>query len=266
MLLRISHETQYHYDQPVPFALQQLRLTPKSRHGQNVLNWLVEVDGGTVELEYEDHHLNAVQLVSFEPGRKEITVRCSGEVETTDNAGILGKHLGDAPLWLFQRSTALTKIGSGIRKLTRELGDDFADDVARLHALSGRISNDVTYMTGTTDSLTDAEDALASGSGVCQDHAHIFVAAARHLGFPARYVGGYLMMNDRIDQQAGHAWAEAHISSLGWVAFDISNGIAPDERYIRVATGLDYSDCAPTTGLRRGSANEHLIVSLQVQQ
>lgn len=266
MLIRISHETQYHYDQPVPFALQQLRLTPKSRHGQSVVNWKVEVEGGKVELEYEDHHLNAVQLVSFEPGRSDITVRCSGEVETTDNAGILGRHLGDAPLWLFQRSTPLTKLGPGIRKLVRELGDDFPDEVSHLHALSHRILDRVGYMTGMTDSLTEAEQALASGSGVCQDHAHIFVTAARHLGYPARYVGGYLMMNDRVDQDAGHAWSEAHLPTLGWVAFDISNGIAPDERYIRVATGLDYSDCAPTTGLRRGSANEHLIVSLQVQQ
>lgn len=266
MLLHIAHQTQYHYDEPVSFALQQLRLTPKSRHGQTVHDWRVEVDGGRVELEYEDHYLNAVQLVSFEPGSTDITVRCSGAVETIDNAGILGAHLGDTPLWLFQRTTPLTKLGTGIKKLVRELGNDFPDEVMRLHALSHRISDKVTYMTGMTDSLTDAEEALESGSGVCQDHAHIFVTAARHMNYPARYVGGYLMINDRVDQDAGHAWAEVHVPSLGWVAFDVSNGIAPDERYIRVATGLDYSDCAPTTGLRRGSGGEQMIVSLQVQQ
>lgn len=266
MLLKVSHQTRYHYDEPVPFALQQLRLTPKSTHGQKVLDWQVEVEGGQVELAYEDHHLNVVQLVSFEPGRNDITVRCSGEVETTDNAGIVGPHIGDAPLWLFERSTALTKLGPGIRRLVRELGADFEDDVSRLHALSHVISERVSYQTGTTDALTDAETALESGTGVCQDHAHIFVTAARHMGFPARYVGGYLMMNDRVEQDAGHAWAEAHLPSLGWVAFDVSNGISPDARYIRVATGLDYSDCAPTTGLRHGSGNEHMIVSLQVQQ
>lgn len=266
MRLNISHLTRYHYDEPVPFAVQQLRLTPKSAHGQSVLSWQVEVEGGSVEVEYEDHHLNVVQLVSFEPGRTDITVRCRGEVETVDNAGILGAHRGNAPLWLYQRSTALTRPGAGIRRLVRDLGTDFESDVARLHALSGHVAESVAYRTGTTDALTDAESALESGAGVCQDHAHIFITAARHMGYPARYVGGYLMMNDRVDQDAGHAWAEVHVPALGWVAFDVSNGISPDARYIRVATGLDYSDCAPTTGLRRGSANEHMIVSLQVQQ
>ena len=65
-------------------------------------------------------------------------------------------------------------------------------------------------------------------------------ARARALEVPARYVSGYLMMDDRVDQEATHAWAEAFVEGLGWVGFDISNGISPDPRYVRVATGRDY--------------------------
>ena len=83
---------------------------------------------------------------------------------------------------------------------------------------------------------------------------------------PARYVSGYLMMDDRVDQDATHAWAEAHVEGLGWVGFDVSNGISPDERYVRIATGRDARDASPTEGLRVGDAAEHMIVSLQVQQ
>jgi transglutaminase-like putative cysteine protease len=101
---------------------------------------------------------------------------------------------------------------------------------------------------------------------VCQDHAQIFVAAARALGFPARYVSGYLMMDDRVHQDASHAWAEAHVENIGWVAFDVSNGISADPRYVRVATGLDYQEAAPISGLRYGSGGESLRVDLQVQQ
>lgn len=86
------------------------------------------------------------------------------------------------------------------------------------------------------------------------------------MGFPARYVSGYLMMDDRIDQDATHAWAEAHISGIGWIGFDVSNCISPDERYIRVATGLDYKEAAPISGMRIGSSEETMSVSLQVQQ
>jgi transglutaminase-like putative cysteine protease len=108
--------------------------------------------------------------------------------------------------------------------------------------------------------------ALDIGKAVCQDHTHIFMAAARLAGFPARYVSGYLMMNDQADQDASHAWAEVHVDDLGWVGFDVSNGISPDERYVRIAIGRDARDTSPISGFRRGSANEVLSVSLQVQQ
>ncbi|MEL6453027.1 MAG: transglutaminase family protein, partial [Pseudomonadota bacterium] len=86
------------------------------------------------------------------------------------------------------------------------------------------------------------------------------------MGFPARYVSGYLMLDDTQAQDAMHAWAEAHVDGLGWVGFDVSNGISPDDRYIRVATALDYRGAAPISGLRYGSAQEDMTVSLQVQQ
>ena len=53
----------------------------------------------------------------------------------------------------------------------------------------------------------------------------MFISAARLADVPARYVSGYLMMNDRVDQDASHAWAEAHFDGRGWVGFAVSNGI-----------------------------------------
>ncbi len=107
---------------------------------------------------------------------------------------------------------------------------------------------------------------MTQGKGVCQDHAHIFIAAARLLGFPARYVSGYLMLDDRVDQVAGHAWAEAHVDGLGWVSFDPSNGISPDARYVRLALGRDYRDAAPISGIRLGMLDERLDVRITVEQ
>jgi transglutaminase-like putative cysteine protease len=83
-------------------------------------------------------------------------------------------------------------------------------------------------------------------------------------------VGGYLMMNDRVEQEAGHAWAEIYLEPLGWVGFDASNGISPDARYVRVATGLDYLGAAPVSGMRFGKSDAQLsdtmLVNIQVQQ
>lgn len=266
MDLSITHSTTYRFDAPVAYGLQQLRLTPKSRPGQTVHDWSMEVDGGRVEAEFTDEHANTVTLLAFEPDAAEITVRCRGRVETEDTNGVVGNQKGFVPLWLFKRSTKLTRAGANVRSLAKGLKDEHTEDLPLLHDLSTRILDAVAYEVGATDAATGADAAIEHGRGVCQDHAHIFVAAARALDYPARYVSGYLMMNDRVSQDASHAWAEAHIDGLGWVGFDVSNGISPDARYVRVATGLDYREAAPISGLHYGPAGEELDVAIEVQQ
>ncbi len=264
MRLKIKHTTTYDYDAPVSYGLQQVRLTPVSGPQQTVLNWDVTLTGGAQELAYCDQYGNETVLVQAEPGVSQVVVDVSGEVETLSSDGIFGKVYGLAPLWHFCQSTPRTTAGKGIRKLAKGLGA--GDVLSDLHALSAKILEAVPYGEADTFAGTTAEEALAAGGGVCQDHAQIFVTAARLAGIPARYVSGYLMMNDRVDQDASHAWAEAHVDGLGWVGFDVSNRICPDERYVRIATGLDSRDAAPITGVRRGASTETMIVSLQVQQ
>lgn len=255
LTLRIRHTTHYAFRQPVVHALQRLRLTPKETQGQRIIDWRMSYDNAQAELHYDDQHFNHVTLISLLPGAREVTVACEGVVETEDNSGVIGRHSGHLPLWSFLRQTPLTRPGAKLRALLREVPAPAAD--ARLdflHALSGLVRERVVYEAGRTHSGTTAEEAMGQGAGVCQDHAHIFISAARANGIPARYVSGYLMMDDRIDQEATHAWAEAHVEGLGWVGFDVSNGISPDPRYVRVATGSDYRDAAPITGITQGSA------------
>ena len=265
MKLKITHTTSYAYDEPVSYALQQVRLTPTNDPQQKILNWNIAIDGGNTELTFFDQHKNHTMLVSVEPGREDVRITASGEVETFDKTGVLGKVYGAAPLWHFLQPTRRTEPGRGVARLAKLIsgGDNQLND---LHSLSMAILEAVPYGKASTFVGTTAEEALIAGGGVCQDHAQIFVAVARAAGIPARYVSGYLMMNDRVDQDASHAWAEAHLDGLGWVGFDVSNRISPDERYVRLATGLDSRDAAPISGMRVGTANESMIVSLQIQQ
>lgn len=267
MRLAVEHVTHYRYDAPVSYALQQVRLTPKDRPGQQAVHgWTIEVEGGECQLHYADHHGNGVDLIALDPGASELVIRCRGEVDLITFDGVIGAHRGPMPLWTFLRPTPLTRAGRQVRALAAGLGRDFASEIERAHALSELILDRLAYRTGFTDAETTAEQALAGEGGVCQDHAHIFIAAMRHFGHPARYVSGYLMMNDRTRQDATHAWAEAHFDHIGWIGFDVSNGHSPDQRYIRIATGLDYRDAAPVRGMRYGAAQENLVVQLQVQQ
>lgn len=264
MRLKIVHRTEYRYDAPVTYALQRLRLAPQTAPFQQVRDWRLQISGAEDEVRFVDHFGNDTRLVSFDGRAEMISIVAAGEVETSDAGGVVGPHRGFAPLWLFLRETALTEPGEGVQELAAGVAP--AGDIERLHALMLTIAERIAYRPGATEAHTTAENALSLGAGVCQDHAHVFCAAARLLGFPARYVSGYLMMEGVERQAASHAWAEAHVESLGWVAFDAANGISPDERYVRLACGLDYRDAAPVSGIRLGSAQEVLAVDLTVEQ
>jgi transglutaminase-like putative cysteine protease len=266
MRLAIRHTTHYRFAEPVAHGLQRLRLTPKSTQGQQVLEWTMRYDGAREELAYDDQNFNHTTLVSVLPGATEVVIACAGQVDTEDNAGVIGRHSGHLPLWAFLGRTPLTEPGPRVCALLARVPRGASGILETLHNLSGIIREEVEYRAGTTGVHTTAEEALAQRGGVCQDHAHIFIAAARVLDVPARYVSGYLMMNDRIQQEATHAWAEAWVENLGWVGFDISNGISPDPRYVRVATGRDYRDAAPVTGISYGAVEQELRVDLEVEQ
>ncbi|MBU1859106.1 MAG: transglutaminase family protein, partial [Gammaproteobacteria bacterium] len=135
-----------------------------------------------------------------------------------------------------------------------------------MYALNAHIS----YQPGTTAVETSASEAFAGGRGVCQDHAHAFLACARSLGVPARYVSGYLF-TDSEDHLASHAWAEAWLDGA-WYSFDVTNCLAKPERHLKLAVGLDYLDACPVRGMRRGGGIEQMHAQvdvaplLQVQQ
>lgn len=265
MKLRVRHTTVYNYDAPIVYGLQQVRLTPMRDHQQTVLNWNIAIEGGKPALTYADQYNNQCMLVQAVDNATKVSLTVSGEVETHTSDGVYGKIYGVAPLWHFKQHTRRTAPGSRVAKLSKMITNG-SGDPGELHALCAKILNDIPYRQAVTNVTTTAEEALALGGGVCQDHAQIFIATLRHAGLPSRYVSGYLMMNDRIDQEATHAWAEAHIDGLGWVAFDVSNGVSPDERYIKLAVGRDSIDASPISGLRTGVARETMSVSLQVQQ
>ncbi|MDZ7709387.1 MAG: transglutaminase family protein [Roseovarius sp.] len=262
MRLSIHHVTSYRFAEPVRFGLQQVRKTPKTTPCQTVLSWRTAITGGRKELVFEDHHNNTTELISFDSATERLDVLSEGEVEVRDTHGIIGAHRGPAPLWLYGRVTPRTEAGPLVRALLRDLPEGSTLD--RLHRLCAMIGAAVPYETGVSEPTWSAEETLAAGRGVCQDHAHVFIACARHMGLAARYVSGYLLIDGQVDQTAMHAWAEAYIDELGWVGFDVSNAISPDARYVRVATGLDYSDASPVTGTRVGGQAETLDVGITV--
>ena len=260
MRIRVRHATTYAYDQPAFGVIQALRVTPVDHEGQEVLNWRVDVDVDGLLRATRDAFGNVLHLFYAEAPVARLTVRVAGEADVRETAGVVrGAPEPFAPA-VFLRPTPLTEPDRALAAWARDLGGD--DRLGALHRVMAELHRSMRFDTQATGVETTAAQAFGAGHGVCQDYAHIFIAAARSLGAPARYVSGHLCRPEAGEQEAAHAWAEAYVPDLGWTGFDPANGVCPGPNYLRVATGLDYLDAAPLRGARRGGGQERLSVTV----
>jgi transglutaminase-like putative cysteine protease len=268
MRIHIQHETIYQYERPAAGLIQTLRLTPRNHDGQYVIDWRIEVSEDSRLAEHEDAFGNITHTFTVDGPVDELRVLVQGEVDTQDTNGIVRGTIERFPASLYLRETPLTGADAAITAFANEaLGKAGTDELKLLHVLLSNIKEEIIYDTDPTHATTTAAEAFALRRGVCQDLAHIFIAAARRLKIPARYVSGYLHRSDGIvNVEAGHAWAEAFVPALGWVAFDPANGICATDAHVRVAVGLDYLGAAPVRGTRYGGGAEQLTVAVRVNQ
>jgi transglutaminase-like putative cysteine protease len=268
MRLSIEHETHYRFGSPAHHSIQYLRLTPRADSCQFTLSWTVTPSGKVRS--WTDGYGNFAHGSVQNGVHDEVQVTVRGEVETTDTFGVLPADHGLPPL-MFTRPTPFTRVDGAIEELLRPLLERKNDEgiIAALHALMWSLHNSVAYKPGLTDVETTAADALEKGAGVCQDHAHLFIAGCRVLGVPARYISGYLycpVEEGSAASLSSHAWAEAFVDDLGWVSFDPTNSRCATDAYVRLAVAFDYAGAAPIRGVRQGGGVEEMSVRVQVVQ
>ena len=268
MRIRISHESIYRYDAPVAGVIQTLRLTPRNHDGQYVVFWRIDISEDCRLDHHEDAFGNITHTFTAEGSFTEFGVTVDGEVETQDTHGIVHGAIERFPPSLFLRETALTRPDTAILAFARNARASMGEDtLALLHHMTERLHREIVFDPDPTHTATTAAESFAMRRGVCQDLSHIFISAARSLDIPARYVGGYFHRADGVErQEAGHAWAEAHLPDFGWIAFDPANGICATDAHVRVAVGLDYLGAAPVRGTRYGGGAETLAVTVVVDQ
>lgn len=265
MLLSVDHVTRYRYDRPVRAVMQSHRLTPSTFDGQKVRHWTVTVSDGIPGGSFRDGAGDRVQGWMVKGPVTEVEVRVTGTVETLDLAGVLRGHREVVPPEVYLVETGATAVDAAVAGLAAQ-ADGADGPLAMAHRLAELVAGALAYRPGVTQSQTTAAEALAQGQGVCQDHAHALIACARQMGLPARYVSGYLFADaEGVPHEAAHAWAEIHVAGLGWVGFDPANRCCPDERYIRLGSGMDAQDAAPIRGVARGGGMESLDVAVAVQ-
>jgi transglutaminase-like putative cysteine protease len=264
MRIAIEHKTSYGYAESASYGILALRLTPAPYDGLQVIDWSIKAAPGGQMLAAQDGYGNTVHLMTITEPHRELEVVASGLVDVEERHGVVRGLAEIIPLRVFLRPTPLTSADPAIARLAA--AHAAGEPIARLHALMNEIRDHVDYIVGSTSALTTAGEAFAAGRGVCQDHAHIFISAARLLGIPSRYVTGYLLVDAGGPAVAHHAWAEAWVDGLGWIGFDPANRLCPTASYVRLACGLDASCAAPIRGSRRGGPHERLDVHVLVEQ
>ena len=267
MRLRIAHSTTYRYQPAATGITQILRMTPRSHDGQYVAEWQIDVSTDSRLHMRQDAFGNVIHVLT-EGALTDLTITVQGLIETHDTGGVLRGSDERFPPSLFLRQTELTGVNAPMEAFSRELRSESEKDVLGfLHALMLQINDHMTFDEDPTNSGTTAAEAFGLKRGVCQDYAHIFIACARSVGVPARFICGHFLRSDGMaSQQAGHAWAEAFVPDLGWVAFDPANAICATDAHARVSLGLDYLGAAPVRGARYGGGTEVLSVAVKVDQ
>lgn len=262
MELHIRHETVYRYGESVKRSVQNLRLTPRRDPVQRALSWSIAAPGR--QHEQIDAYGNVVHLLTLDEPHREIRIVVNGIVETDDHEGRVLPNDGKLSPLTYLAETPLTRADAAIQRFTAERLPAAGDRRAGLLKLASAVSETIRYERGVTDVHESATRAFARGMGVCQDQTHVFIAACRAAGVPARYVSGYLYTG-KDGEVASHAWADAWLGAEdGWMPIDVTHRTLAGGRHCRLAVGRDYLDACPIRGVRRGGGAEEMKVAVTI--
>lgn len=264
MRIAVEHRSVYRFTQPQARIVQMLRLTPCDTQHQTVVSWMVGVDCDARLRDAVDGYGNAVTMLYAEGPIEAIEIAVTGEVLTSDNAGIVRGTAEPLPPALYLRTTQRTAPSERLAAFAQDVAGSTNDPIERLHRLNQALHARFRCVPDVPDTGLTAAEAFAGKAQGSRDMAQMFLAAARTFDTPARYVSGYRL--DDLAQCAPHGWCEAWVDGLGWVGFDPVTGASPGDGHVRVAVGLDADGAAAIAGRRIGHGEEELAVDVQVDR
>lgn len=266
MRLEVRHLTRYTYPSAISETQMELRLRPFESAGQHLVSFELKLLPATSVRTYVDAFGNTVHTFNHVPAHDGVEITSRSVVETE-----AGTHSssgdGTSADFLYFRPPVLD-VPALRRFASRFRPSDTASPAAverALEELTLGIGRRLRYQPDSTTVFSAVDEVLRRRSGVCQDFAHLLVAAARTWGVPSRYVSGYVYSGSGEPVVgASHAWAEAWVPGTGWIGYDATHPVRAGERHVRVAVGRDYRDAAPTRGVYVGAAGGELEVRVEV--
>ncbi|MHA6722778.1 transglutaminase family protein [Sphingomonas sp. RS2018] len=264
MRILVDHVTRYRFSKPQDRLVQLMRLTPQDSTDQTVVHWHIGVDCDARLREARDGFGNIVTMLYADGPLDGIEVHVRGEVLTASDTGIVRGVPEPLPPALFCREGARIRTSLDFLAFAADIAVGARDQLDQLHRFCAALHQRFAVVEKHHDDGLTAGEAFAREDAAPRDFAHMMIAMAHVAHVPGRYVSGYLRNQDGA-AHAPHAWMEAYVEGVGWVAFDGSRGISADRDYVRVAVGLDAAGAAPLAGQRIGAGAEQLDVDVQVE-
>lgn len=273
MLFSISHRTRLDYSEPISESVMEVRAMPRTDDRQVLRQFDITVTPSAKANYHSDWLGNTVHQFSVLGVHEQVVIASKCIVETRAAAQSLSE-LG-APLeglirdhrsWDFLQHHGPVMDDPSLPALAARIGLDKARRVGQaIEIVVQQTCSLLEYRRGATNSSSTVHDVLSAGAGVCQDFAHLSLALLRRVGVPCRYVSGYLYKEGTPELET-HAWAEAFVPGVGWLAFDPTQGVLVNETYVTVAVGRSYADVPPNRGVYRGQAKEKIDVGVVMNQ
>ena len=254
----VSHRTTLRYDTPISASYNEVRMQPRERHRQRLSSMSLMTAPPSVGQTRIDYFGNVVHRMDVDVEHDAFEIQVNAIVESSAMPehrpeGWTARRLELDPRLEYVLISPRVPLEQHTRELLREwTGEDRSFDA--ILACAQRISREFRYEKGTTTVDSSIDDLLQAGGGVCQDFTHLFLALARHAGWPARYVSGYLgpTGDDTVAVGDSHAWMEICGPEGRWVGVDPTHGRLAGLEHIQLAVGRDYGDVPPHRGLFYG--------------
>lgn len=282
MRLDIRHVTRFDYDAPVWESQNEVRACPVADDRQQLLYYDVVTTPAARVASYVDYWGTRVDSFGIREPHATLEVVASSHVETraveASSSRPVRSSLDDPVFrdahYTFLQPSPHVSITSTVHDVARDAAAAATDVAAVIEAIQRRVGQ-LRYRPGSTTVGVSVDAVLASGSGVCQDFAHVAIAMYRAVGIPARYVSGYFftgddatgedVTGDEVDVET-HAWIEVAVPDAGWVALDPTNDQLVGERYVTIGRGRDYDDVAPLRGVFSGPPEHSLEVRVTMRR
>jgi transglutaminase-like putative cysteine protease len=293
MIYRIRHITEYKYHSSVSLCFNQSHLIPRDTSYQKCNSSEIKINPKPNYLaQRSDYYGNSYFYFSLHKQHKRLVIDVTSEITTEDKASCLDLDLdlgttcrqaremmaeGQTPEMLEAREfildSPMIQAVPSLREYAESLFQDQRPLLSAVRELTSKIFTEFKYDPSSTTVATPLGEVLENRHGVCQDFAHLAIGCIRALGFPARYVSGYLETLPApgevklIGADASHAWFAVYSPGEGWFEFDPTNDNMPGDQHITTAWGRDYSDVTPLRGvIFDGGNNQELSVSVDVQR